>query len=76
MPVLAADTLLVADNARQLTGIRLADGRQVWSTRLRVRVGPAATPVPCAQGKMLVPLSDGTLQVMPIPSPEPGETQP
>jgi outer membrane protein assembly factor BamB len=76
MPVLAGETLLVADNGRQLTGVRLADGRQAWSTRLRVRVGPSATPVPCAEGKMLVALSDGTLHVMPIPSPEPGETKP
>jgi outer membrane protein assembly factor BamB len=76
MPLLAGDTLLVADNGQQLTGIRLADGQQAWSTRLRVRVGPSATPVPCAEGKMLVPLSDGTLQVMHIPSPEPEETKP
>ncbi len=76
MPVSAAATLLVADNARQLTGIRLADGQQTWRTRLRVGAGPCATPVPCAEGKMLVPLSDGTLQVMHIPSPEPGETEP
>ena len=75
MPVLAGDTLLVADNSRQLTGIRLADGEKVWSVRLRTSLGPSATPVPCADGKMLVPLSDGTLEVMQIPSPQPAETE-
>ena len=70
MPVLAGDTLLVADNSRRITGVRLADGKPAWSTRLRVRVGPSAAPVPCAENKMLVPLSDGSLQVMLIPPPE------
>jgi hypothetical protein len=76
MPVLSGDTLVVADNGRKLTGIRLADGQQAWSTPLRVGAGPSATPVPCAEGKMLVPLSDGTLHVMHIPLPEPPEAQP
>jgi len=76
LPVLAGDTLWVADNSRRLTGIRLSDGKAAWSVRLRARVGPSATPVPCHRDKMLVPLSDGTLLVMHVPSPDSEEVEP
>jgi len=76
MPLPAGETLLVADNSRRITGVRLADGKPAWSTRLRVRVGPSAAPVPCAGGKMLVPLSDGTLMVMRVPAPQLAEARP
>lgn len=66
-PLLSGDTLLVADNSRRITGIRLADGKMVWKTGLPVGVGPAAAPAPYAHGTMLMALGDGTLLQLPIP---------
>ncbi|MBI3461613.1 MAG: protein kinase [Planctomycetes bacterium] len=68
-PVLSksGDVLLVADDNRRVTGIRLTDGQQVWERRIRIKVGPSATPVPFGADQMLVPLADGTLLLMPIP---------
>jgi outer membrane protein assembly factor BamB len=75
MPVTLGDTLLVADTRRTLSGIRLSDGSRAWSLRLESRAGPSATPVPCADGKVLVPQSDGTLQLVNVPSPQPAERE-
>ena len=51
------------------TGIRLGDGRELWKVALGVSAGPAATPVPYGENTMLVPLADGTLLELPVPSP-------
>ena len=66
-PVLAGDVLLVADDSRRVTGLRLSDGKPLWSTRLPVRSGPAAAAVPFGEDRLLVPLTDGTLLVVPEP---------
>ena len=69
-PSLAGETLLVADNGRQVTGIRLADGKTLWKVPLEARVGPAAAPVPFGPARILLPLADGTLLVVPVPAPQ------
>lgn len=66
-PVLSGGLLLATDDSRRVSGLRLSDGKQVWSKRLSAKVGPAATVVPFGPQKLLVPLSDGTLLVMPEP---------
>jgi outer membrane protein assembly factor BamB len=68
MPRVAGDTLLVADSSRTVTGIRLSDGKAAWTAPLGVRVGPSAAPVPYGRERMMVPLVDGTLLVLPIPT--------
>jgi hypothetical protein len=74
-PVLAGDVLLVAHNGRQVAGIRLADGKTAWKVPLEVSVGPAGSPVPYGPGKMLLPLTDGTLLVLSIPTPQLAEAR-
>jgi len=69
-PSLAGDMLLVADNGRQVTGIGLADGKTRWKVPLGLRVGPAAAPVPFGPARILLPLADGTLLVVPQPAPQ------
>jgi len=70
MPVLVGDTLLVADSSRRVTGIRLSDGKAAWTMPLGMRSGPSAAPVPYGKQRMMVPLVDGTLFVLPIPEEE------
>ena len=75
-PVLVREVLLVADNSRNVAGIRLRDGQTLWKEPLRVHVGPAAAAVPYGRDKVLVPLADGTLLVLsPKPS-KPTEARP
>ncbi len=75
-PSLSGTTLLVADNGGEVTGVRLADGQVAWKAPLGVRCGPAAAPAPFGPDKMLVPLADGTLLVLPIPQPRLAEAAP
>lgn len=70
-PVLLDDTLLVADNSCQVSGIGLSDGKTRWKVPLKVHVGPAATAVPYGPHHLLVPLADGTVVVLPIPKEQP-----
>jgi outer membrane protein assembly factor BamB len=66
-PMLAGDVLLVADDSRRISGIRLSSGEKLWEERLRVRVGPAAAAAPLGNSEMLVPLTDGTMVILPRP---------
>lgn len=75
-PVLAGDVLLVAHNGREVAGVRLADGKTAWKVPLETSVGPAAAPVPFGPGKMLLPLADGTLQILSIPTPQRADVRP
>jgi hypothetical protein len=72
-PVLWDDVLLVADESRRVTAIRLADGQPAWFVRLPARIGPAAAVVPFGQDRILVPLADGTFSVVPKPEEKPAE---
>ncbi len=67
LPVLAGDTLLVADSSPNVTGVRLSDGVVAWTVPLGMRVGAAASPVPYGDDRIMVPMADGTLVVLPIP---------
>jgi hypothetical protein len=75
-PVLDGDLLLVADNSRNVWAVRLADGQTAWKAPLRVGVGPAAAAVPFGTDHVLVPLADGTLQVVARPRAEALATAP
>jgi outer membrane protein assembly factor BamB len=66
MPSRAGNTLLVADTSRRLTGLSVDSGEKLWSEPLGVRVGPAAAAVPYGAEKVLVPLVDGSVLVLPI----------
>ena len=70
LPTLAGDVLLVADNSRRVSGVRITDGTTLWRAPLRVRSGPSAAPAPYGRGRMLVPLVDGTLLLVPVPKAE------
>jgi len=76
MPAALGDTLLVADSGRYVSGVRLGDGSVAWKAPLGVRMGPSAAPVPYGTRRMMVPLADGTLLVLPIPEEEPAEEEP
>lgn len=71
-PVLAKEVLLVADNSRNVSAVRLRDGETLWKEPLRVNVGPGAAAVPYGPGKVLVPLADGTVLIL-VPRPKPGK---
>lgn len=77
-PVSGDDVLLVTDEGRHVTGLRMSDGQAIWSTELPVQAGPAAAAVPFGDGQMLLPLRDGTLLVLPVPpaGPEVAEATP
>jgi outer membrane protein assembly factor BamB len=68
LPVLRGDVLLVADNRRKITGLRVADGAQVWKIDVPAGSGPTGVVSPFGKEGALVPLDDGTLTVVRIPT--------
>lgn len=71
-PVVSGNLLLVTDESRRVTALNLADGKAAWTVRLPARIGPCAAAVPFGDDRILVPLSDGTFQVLPRPISQPG----
>lgn len=67
-PILDGEVLLVADDGRRVTALKLNTGEPAWFVRLPARIGPAATAVPFGRDRILVPLADGTLSVVPRPA--------
>ncbi|HVA48392.1 MAG TPA: PQQ-binding-like beta-propeller repeat protein [Pirellulales bacterium] len=68
-PPAHGDTLIVTDASGTICGLNMDDGKTVWQTRLAEGQAPAAAAVASAEGFLLVPLVDGTLAVVPLPSP-------
>ncbi|MFO0928953.1 MAG: hypothetical protein U0736_18350 [Gemmataceae bacterium] len=66
-PQLAGDRLIVADQSGLTVALDAATGKPAGDGhQLRGSVAPVATPVPLSNNVLLAPLSDGTLQLLPL----------
>jgi outer membrane protein assembly factor BamB/TolA-binding protein len=66
-PHLAGDVLVVADRAGQLVGLDPATGKQRGSMyTLKGSVSPAAAPVAFGADRLFVPLTDGSILLLPL----------
>ena len=72
-PLLVDDMLVVADVSGRFLALRPTDGQPTDGQpigaagyRLRANVAPDAAPVPFGPGRLLVPLNDGTLLLLPL----------
>jgi hypothetical protein len=65
-PVLVDGMLVVADVSGRILAFEPRTGRTLGGYTMRANVAPDAAPVPFGSGRLLVPLNDGTLVLLPI----------
>jgi hypothetical protein len=66
-PHLVGEVLVVADRAGKIVGLDPATGKQRGSTyTFKASVSPAAAPVAFGTERVLVPLTDGSILLLPL----------
>ncbi|HEV3238046.1 MAG TPA: hypothetical protein VGZ25_13740, partial [Gemmataceae bacterium] len=66
-PRVVDNSVLIADQSGLIKALDLKNGKpRNAGYRLRTASGPAASPVPFGPGRALVPLTDGTLVLLPL----------
>jgi outer membrane protein assembly factor BamB len=65
-PVLLDGMLIIADVSGAIVAFEPNTGRTLGGYTLRANVAPDAAPVPFGAGRLLLPLNDGTLVLLPL----------
>jgi hypothetical protein len=67
VPLLVEGMLVAADVSGGFLALRPTDGQPIGAGyTLKANVAPDAAPVPFGPGRLLVPLNDGTLLLLPL----------